>query len=146
MRRIKVVTGYALVFAIVLVPYDIHAKDQVSLSVTVIGLLSESGNVLIALYDEPKNFPYPDGMITKAEALIVAGVARYDFFVLEKKSYAIAVYHYENDNDSFDHGLLRIPLEDYAFSNDARVFLGPPSFDDAAFILSAPMHVNIRVN
>ena len=146
MRRIEVTTGHALVFAIVLVPYDIHAKDQVSLSVTVIGLLSESGNVLMALYDEPKNFPYPDGMITTAKAPIVAGVARYGFFVLEKKSYAIAVYHDENDNDSFDQGLLSIPLEDYAFSNNARVFLGPPSFDDAAFILSAPMHVNIRVN
>ena len=146
LRRIEVMTGYALVFAIVLVPYDIHAKDQVSLSVTVIGLRSEYGYVLIALYDEPKNFPHPDGMITKAEAPIVAGVARYDFFVIEKKSYAIVVYHDENDNEYFDQGLLSIPLEDYAFSNDARVFLGPPSFDDAAFILSAPMHVNIRVN
>ena len=86
LRRIEVVTVYALVFAIVLVPYGIHAKDQVSLSVTIIGLRSESGNVHIALYDEPKNFPYPDGMITKAEALIVAGVARYDFFVLKKRA------------------------------------------------------------
>ena len=66
--------------------------------------------------------------------------------MLKKKSYAIAVYHDENDNDSFDQGFLGIPLEDYAFSNNAAVFLGPPSFDDAAFILSTPTHLNIQIN
>ena len=77
---------------------------------------------------------------------IVAGIARYDFLALKKKSYAIAVYHDENENDSFDQGFLGIPLEDYAFSNNAKVFLGPPIFDDAAFILNAPAHLNIRIN
>ena len=138
--------GYILILVIVLVPYGIQAKDKVLLSVTVSGLRSDSGTVHIALYDEPKNFPNPDGIISKAEASIVAGKARYDFFALKKKSYAIAVYHDENDNDSFDQGFLGIPLEDYAFSNNAAVFLGPPSFDDAAFILSAPTNLNIRIN
>ena len=138
--------GYALMLVIALVPNGIQANNEVSLSVTVSGLRSESGTVHIALYDEPKNFPNPDGMISKAKASIVAGMARYDFFALEKKTYAIAVYHDENENDSFDQGLLGIPLEDYAFSNNATVFLGPPSFDDAAFILSAPTNLNIRIN
>ena len=146
LRPIRLVMGYAVILAIVFSPYGIQAKDTVSLSVTVSGLRSESGTVHIALYDEPKNFPNPNGMIRKAEVPIVAGIARYDFFALKKRRYAIAIYHDENDNDSFDRGFLGIPLEDYAFSNNATVSLGPPSFDDAAFILSAPTRLNIRIH
>ncbi len=45
--------------------------------------------------------------------------------------YAVAVYHDENDNGEFDQALFGIPLEDFGFSNDATVFLGPPSFGEA---------------
>ena len=43
-------------------------------------------------------------------------------------SYAIMLYHDENGNGRLDRGMLGIPTEGYAFSNDAPVRLGPPSF------------------
>ena len=46
--------------------------------------------------------------------------------------YAIAVYHDENNNGQFDR-LFAIPLEKYGFSNNAKVFLGPPTFKEASF-------------
>ena len=51
------------------------------------------------------------------------------------------------ENHDFDQGIFGIPLEDYGFSNDARVFFGPPSFDDAAFELLEPKtKITIRPN
>ena len=54
---------------------------------------------------------------------------------LEEGYYGIAIYHDENSNDEFDK-FLGIPQEKYGFSNDAKVFLGPPSYDDASFKLN----------
>jgi uncharacterized protein (DUF2141 family) len=45
-------------------------------------------------------------------------------------SYAIMLYHDANANGRLDRGgLLRMPTEGYAFSNDAPVRMGPPSFE-----------------
>ena len=116
------------------------------LLVIVSGLRSQEGNVHIALYDDPDRFPDFDGMILKVEVTIIDGTAHHKFNGLTSKRYAIAVYHDENDNDEFDQGFLGIPLEDYAFSNNATVFLGPPSFADAAFAVPETREVHLRIN
>ena len=116
------------------------------LLVIVTGLRSQKGNVHIALYDDPDRFPDSDGMILKVEVTIIDGTAHHKFNGLTSKRYAIAIYHDENDNDEFDQGFLGIPLEDYAFSNNAPVFLGPPSFADAAFAVPETREVHLRIN
>ena len=47
-------------------------------------------------------------------------------------TYAIALLHDENDNGRADRALSMIPREGFGFSRDAKVSMGPPSFDDAA--------------
>ena len=44
----------------------------------------------------------------------------------------MAVIHDENMNGKLDTHLLGIPKEGYGFSNDAKVFLGVPSFSSAS--------------
>ena len=116
------------------------------LFVIVSGLRSQEGNVHIALYNDPDRFPKSDGMILRAEVPILEGAARHKFTGLTHKLYAVAVYHDENDNDEFDQGFLGVPLEDYAFSNNAPVFLGPPSFARAAFAVPETQEIQIRIN
>ena len=116
------------------------------LFVIVSGLRSQEGNVHIALYNDPDRFPKSDGMILRAEVPILEGAARHKFTGLTHKLYAVAVYHDENDNDEFDQGFLGVPLEDYAFSNNASVFLGPPSFARAAFAVPETQEMQIRIN
>ena len=124
---------------------DAQAKDDSNLHVIVYGLRNDLGNVHIALYDEPEKFPNHDGMLLDIEVPISNRRAHYSFISLDHKDYAIAVYHDANDNNSFDQGFLGIPLEDYAFSNNARVFLQPPSFLDAAFTLSETKKIFIQI-
>lgn len=116
-----------------------------SLEVIVSNLSSGTGNVHIALYDQPSRFLDSDGMISNIETPISGHSARHLFTGLPLGRYAIAVYHDENDNDNFDQGFLGIPLEDYAFSNNAEAFLGPPSFEAAAFNLSGNQHLIIPI-
>jgi uncharacterized protein (DUF2141 family) len=52
--------------------------------------------------------------------------------------YSIKVFHDENGNSKLDTNFAGMPIERYGFSNNARGRFGPPSFEQAAFTLSAP--------
>ena len=104
-----------------------------TLTVEIVGVASDSGDVHIALYDDPAAFPKSQGMLIKKEVPIENGVASGMFSNLAAGRYAIAIYHDENGNNKFDQGLFGIPLEDFGFSNDVTVFLSAPDFEDAAF-------------
>ena len=104
-----------------------------TLEVAILGAASDDGDVHVALYNDPEGFPKSRGMLIEMEVPIENQQAIAVFENLEPGRYAIAIYHDENSSNKFDQGLFGIPLEDFGFSNDATIFLSPPSFEDAAF-------------
>ena len=62
---------------------------------------------------------------------IEGGRARVVFEGIPPGGYAVAAYHDENGNGKLDTGFLGIPTEGLASSNDAKGFMGPPSFEKA---------------
>ena len=120
---------------------DLLAAD---LTVKVHGLRNNKGDIHIAIYNAPETFPDSDGMIQEVQNPIKGLKAEYRFADLAPGAYAIATYHDENANNDFDTNFIGLPLEGYAFSNDARVFFGPPGFDSARIELS-PMGSTIRI-
>jgi uncharacterized protein (DUF2141 family) len=48
-------------------------------------------------------------------------------------TYGASAFHDQNANGKLDTNFMGVPIEDYCASNDARGFMGPPSFDDAKF-------------
>ena len=63
---------------------------------------------------------------------------------LEESNYAIAIFHDKNSNNKFDT-FFSIPKEKFGFSNNARVFLGPPKFEDASFFVGQNSIVEIMI-
>ena len=117
------------------------------LEVVVVGLKNQNGDVHIAIYNTAEHFPYQEGVLHEAEAPILGNVARLKFKDLTPGAYAVAIYHDENFNHEFDQGLFGIPLEDFGFSNNAIVFLSPPSFEEAMFEVKDPSTtVEIDIN
>jgi len=112
-----------------------QAAGAADLGVAVNGLRSNDGNVHIAVYDRAETFPDGDGMLAEVEVSIENREASHTFTGLKVGDYAVAVYHDENDNDAFDTNFIGLPMEGYAFSNGATVFLGPPSFAEARIFL-----------
>ena len=108
------------------------------LEVVVVGLKNKKGDVHIAIFNKAEHFPYQDGVLNEGKAIIFNDLARLEFDWLPPGPYAAAIYHDENFNHEFDQGLFGIPLEDYGFSNNASVFLTPPSFAKAMFYLEEP--------
>jgi uncharacterized protein (DUF2141 family) len=109
----------------------VMAQAQNNLEVKIDNIKNDNGDILIGLYSNSHNFPrkVSDGRIVKAskEGVIVA------FHDLKPGPYAISVMHDENSNKDMDQNKIGIPKEGFGFSNNARISLGPPSFEKVKF-------------
>jgi uncharacterized protein (DUF2141 family) len=111
------------------------SADEVSgrIVVTIVGFESDSGQVMVALWDDADRFPTGENHITALRAVIKDGSAQLEFIDVAPGEYALSVFHDENDNGELDTGFMGIPKEPFGASNDARGRFGPPKFDDARF-------------
>ena len=103
------------------------------LTIRILNIDEKIGFIHFAIYDNPEFFPKNEGkkLGFKEE---VKNLINNEIIIgdLEESYYAVAIYHDKNSNDEFD-SFLSIPQEKFGFSNDAKVFLGPPSFDESSF-------------
>ena len=113
----------------------VNTSEALDLTVHVTNLRSTKGEINFAIYDNPALFPKRSGRLHGTKASASQNEVTTIFKGLKAGAYAVAIYHDENKNGKFDQGFLGIPLEGYAFSKDASVFLGSPSFNDASVIV-----------
>lgn len=108
-----------------------------TLDVEVHSLRSSKGLVHVCLTANPRHFPECKDDAAAIKATVPAArKLDLNFTKLKPGRYAIALLHDENGNGKVDTTLM-IPKEGFGFSRDARVIMGPPSFDAAAFELEA---------
>lgn len=115
---------------------ELARLDSTDLHILVTGLDTGKGAVQYGLYDSARDFPGRKGKVAKGEVRAARDGVKIVIKGLKPGYYAVAVYHDENLNDSFDQGLFGIPLENYGFSNDASGFFSAPDFEDARFKVS----------
>ncbi|MTV36473.1 DUF2141 domain-containing protein [Duganella radicis] len=115
------------------------------LTINVEGVSSADGQVMVAIYNSAETFPTKplraltapahDGTVQLVAAELPAG------------EYAFALYHDANGNGKLDRNPVGMPIEDYAFSNNAIGKRGAPHFEDARIVLpagGASTTVNLR--
>jgi uncharacterized protein (DUF2141 family) len=99
------------------------AADAGTIQLRIEGIRSADGRIEIDVYAPPRK--------RVVERIVAArrGTLEVELDV-PAGAYAIMLYHDANANGTLDRGgLLRMPTEGYAFSNDAPVRFGPPSFE-----------------
>ena len=103
------------------------------------------GTIHYGVYNNPELFPDDSGKILggfeEVSKVIKDGLLIDD---LEESNYAIAIFHDKNSNNKFDT-FFSIPKEKFGFSKNARVFLGPPKFEDASFFVEQNSTVEIMI-
>jgi uncharacterized protein (DUF2141 family) len=105
------------------------------LTVEVCGLESQSGKVMISLYDSKQSYEKSQNPVKKASLAIKGDKSLWLVKDLPPGEYAIKLFHDQNANQKLDRNFLGMPQEPYGFSNNARGFMGPPSFEEAKFNL-----------
>jgi uncharacterized protein (DUF2141 family) len=117
----------------------VHAQSSDAptgtLTVQVDGLDSSEGMVRAELtttqnYDE-------DGNIRAAALSIQDEGAQWTVEDVPHGTYAVRLYHDEDDDSELDTNMFGVPQEAFGFSNDARGSMGPPDFEEAAFTLNS---------
>ena len=125
MRQWIFATGLSLLAA----PISSHAAD---LALSVDGVRSSRGNIMIAVYDAEAGFRDPTKAVARISLRAREGSMKVTLPDLPPATYAVAVFHDENGDQKLDTNILGIPIEGYGFSNDARGTMGPPNFRASA--------------
>ncbi len=115
------------------------------LSVNVSGIESIKGSLYIALFKDPKTFPVFGKQWSGQSIPVKEKSMSYIFKNIPHDSYAIAVFHDENNNGILDKNTLGIPLEPYGFSRNARARFSAPPFKDAQFELKGKQSIDISI-
>jgi Uncharacterized protein conserved in bacteria len=106
-----------------------------TLTVHVDGLDSNEGTVRAEL-TTAQNYD-GDGNVRTATLSIQDSTAQWTIDDVPPGTYAVRLYHDENDNGELDTNMFGVPQEPFGFSNDARGSMGPPDFDEAAFTVAS---------
>lgn len=121
-------------------------EETYNLTIEVSGMETDNGRIFLALSDRAKSFLKKGEGTRGTNATVKNGKAIIYFKGLKKGDYAVSVFHDANDNNIMDTKLFGIPKEPYGFSNNAKGFMGPPSFEDAKFVLDDDKTIFIEVN
>ncbi len=105
--------------------------ETASLAVTVTGIKAKSGTIQIALYDEagfgPGKAVHDASLPVTGDTVVwkVEGVA--------PGAYGVKLFQDVDSNGKMNTNPFGLPVEPYAFSNNAKGSFGPPGFGAAAF-------------
>ena len=110
------------------------------IKVLIWGLQSDKGIVKIGLYNTKEGYR-SRGSIASFLSASVKPKERKAEFIFEQVpygEYTIKLFHDANYNGVVDKNIFGIPNESYGFSNNPKMLLGPPSYDQAKFNIFSP--------
>lgn len=111
-----------------------HAQEAARLEIAV-DTGAQTGAVMIALYDSEAS--YAQGAPLRAVRLDIVGGERQAVVEgLPAGTYGIKAFHDVNGNGKMDTNPFGMPVEPYAFSNNAVGNMGPAGWDRARFTVS----------
>lgn len=126
MKRLLLLIGTIILFVV-----QIQAQNG-KINVRFENLKSSDGKVLVALFDGKEGF-------TKKTSVQIAildienNTAIWNLDSIAKGKYIIVAFHDENNNKKLDLGIMGIPAEGYALSNNTVAEMGPPNPDEMLF-------------
>ncbi len=132
-----------IVLAFLLLPVMLSAQKR--LTVQVAGVGSDTGQILVAVYDNAEGFLKKGRALKGFRTKALAGVTELQIDNLPEGQYALAIYHDENGNEELDTNWLGIPKEPIAFSNAKMKMFGPPGFRECAFILDSDTRIQVEL-
>lgn len=134
----------SLLTSLLILPWIAVAGE---VTIDIIGLESNKGKAIVGVYANPDRFLEDDGALQidcpteKIKDLKTSATCN-----LKPGTYAIAVFHDENNNDELDSNFIGIPKESVGFSQNPSFSFGPPDFEEADFKLADDkIHLTVKM-
>ncbi|MCM0042732.1 MAG: DUF2141 domain-containing protein [Algoriphagus sp.] len=122
-------------------------SNQTSLQVSISGASSDAGSIRILVFSKPSGFPDQVKQAVRSISLLPKnGKANFKLTDLPAGTYAIGVIHDQDNNGKLSSNAVGYPTEKFGFSNNPKVYFGPPAFEKAAFVLGkTPVLIEISL-
>ena len=133
-----------IIIAFVFFISSLVSAQSINLTVSISGLKSSAGMAQVGLFNSEGKFLKSAFKGISSE--IKSNATTVTFMNIPKGEYAISVYHDKNKNGKLDTNFMGIPSEDFACSNNAKGFMGPPKYQDAKFDLSKDSKIEVKFN
>jgi uncharacterized protein (DUF2141 family) len=110
------------------------ADVSIAIAVHVHGVRSDAGELVVVLYgDNPDDFLRKGRRLARERVPARSGSVTVRLAAPRAGTYAVAVYHDENNNRKLDTSLIGLPTEGFGLSNNPVVRFRTPRLADAAF-------------
>ena len=107
---------------------------------------STTGMMACALFNVADGFP--DVQAKSFQYVYVSinsGLANCEFKDVAAGTYAVSVFHDENNNKKLDKNFVGMPLEGYGVSNNIRHMMSAPEFKESSFQVNGEVDKNIKI-
>lgn len=134
MSKILKSTAAALLASAIAIP-----ASAATLTVVAENVKKAKGNVIIAVYKGDNFLSKEDGSRAyEGWAPAQKGPVTITIENVEPGEYGFVVFHDANENQDLDTNFIGLPKEGIAFSNGAKINMGPPKIQEAAFNVDEP--------
>lgn len=125
----------ALIGAILCLPQTASAEGKATLTLTVTNIAEHKGALMIAVYDAAG---YDTDKQVAASMVPVTADTATTTFELPPGQYGIKMFHDVDGDGKMGMNPFGMPIEPFAFSNNAPAQFGPAKWDAAKFDVAAP--------
>lgn len=126
-------------------PFSANASFNGKVTVEIDGLKNKQGQVCASIFASSKGFPSDrDRGLQKQCTKITDTPLSITFENLKAGSYAVAVFHDQNNDRILNSNVFGIPKEGFGFSRNPEIRTGAPKFSEAAFLVAGP-NTNIQI-
>lgn len=117
--------------------------NEINIEIT--NILNKNGDMKIGLYNKAEDFSKIDKFYKEVIIKISSKTIKYKFTNIPNGTYAIAIFHDENQNGKIDKNILGMPQEGYGFSNNIRPSFRSANFEESKFELNKSKVLSIKM-
>ncbi|MEH2241535.1 DUF2141 domain-containing protein [Nostoc sp.] len=119
--------------------FTAKANFNGKLTVEIDGLKNKEGQVCASIFTSSEGFPSDrDRGLQKQCSKITNTPLTITFENLKAGSYAVAIFHDQNNDGTLNSNGLGIPSEGFGFSCNPEIRTRAPKFSEAAFVVAGP--------
>jgi uncharacterized protein (DUF2141 family) len=119
------------------------AAQEYTLGLTVSGIEEIKGTLMVGIFDDAEKFKFKDNPVYEQQKAVNDTLMQVLFEGMKTGTYAIAVYHDQNNDRQLNTKKLGVPLEGVGFSGLSKSKIKPPDFLKASFILHKDTTITI---
>lgn len=126
--------------------FSLNAQEEkFDLTIEVSGIKSNTGKIYVAIFNNANDYLKEKKEFSGAIEKVRKGKSIVYLKNIKNGEYAASIFYDENNNGKIDTNVFGIPKESYGFSNNAKGFMGPPSFEEAKFSLASDTIIKISL-